>query len=242
MAIRGILFDKDGTLLDYQATWMPVNREVAARLAHRDPQRTQDLLIAGGYDPHTDRVAAGTLLAAGNNRQIARQWHGMVGDLWPDFASVLAAVDAGFAELCTQTATPVTDLGVFVARLKARGLKLGIATADSVAGIHASLAPFGVLDRFDFISGYDSGYGPKPEPGQVYGFMETTGLASHEVMMVGDNLHDLHMGRAAAAGCVVGVLTGTSARADLAPHADHVLDDITGIEAVLDLDLATRTA
>ena len=29
MAIRGILFDKDGTVIDYWRTWVPINREVA---------------------------------------------------------------------------------------------------------------------------------------------------------------------------------------------------------------------
>jgi phosphoglycolate phosphatase len=41
------------------------------------------------------------------------------------------------------------------------------------------------------------------------------------------------MGRAAAAGLVVGVLTGTSGRADLAALADHVLDSILEIESLL---------
>lgn len=27
--IKGILFDKDGTLLDYDESWLPVNRELA---------------------------------------------------------------------------------------------------------------------------------------------------------------------------------------------------------------------
>ena len=29
MAIRGILFDKDGTIIDYWRTWVPINREAA---------------------------------------------------------------------------------------------------------------------------------------------------------------------------------------------------------------------
>jgi len=45
-------------------------------------------------------------------------------------------------------------------------------------------------------------------------------------MMVGDNSHDMEMGRAAGCGVLVGVLTGNSNREDLAPMADHVLDTI----------------
>ena len=241
MAIGGILFDKDGTLLDFHQTWMPVNREVALRVARGDAALMQKLMIAGGYDPEADRFCAGTLLAAGNNLQIAQSWHQMAEHLWPDFDALLRLVDDGFTELSAASATPVADLAALVGRLKARGLKLGIASADSLAGIHASLGGFGILEQFDFLSGYDSGYAAKPQPDQVYGFMKSAGLESREIMMVGDNLHDLHMGLAARAGCVVGVLTGTSTRNDLAPHADYVLEDVTGIEALLD-GLATPRA
>jgi len=235
MTIRGILFDKDGTLLDYHKTWMPVNRAVAERVARGDPELTEQLLISGGYDPRLDRVASGALMAAGNNFEISECWYELAGDLWPDFETLLSEVDREFAELCVATATPVAGLDALLSELKGHGLVLGIATADSAAGIHACLGPLGILDQFDFLSGYDSGYKAKPDPDQVYGFMKTTGLASHEVMMVGDNLHDLHMGRAAGAGSVVGVLTGTSTHEDLAPHADHVLADVTEIGAVLAL-------
>jgi phosphoglycolate phosphatase len=52
--------------------------------------------------------------------------------------------------------------------------------------------------------------------------------------VVGDNMHDLEMGRGAGAGLLVGVLTGTSGEADLAPLADHVIADITLLSALLD--------
>ena len=52
--------------------------------------------------------------------------------------------------------------------------------------------------------------------------------------MVGDNLHDLEMGRRARAGLIVAVLSGTGAAEDLTPHADHVLDSIQDLEALLD--------
>ncbi len=37
-AIRGVLFDKDGTLLDYAATWMTANRVAALAAAGGDPE------------------------------------------------------------------------------------------------------------------------------------------------------------------------------------------------------------
>ena len=51
--------------------------------------------------------------------------------------------------------------------------------------------------------------------------------------MVGDNLHDMEMGRSGGAGWRVGVRTGTGTRASLAPHSDLVLENVEGLEAVL---------
>ena len=66
-AIRGVLFDKDGTLLDYAATWMTANRAAALAAAGGDRELSQRLLVIGGYDPDRDRVGANTALAAGND-------------------------------------------------------------------------------------------------------------------------------------------------------------------------------
>ena len=81
--------------------------------------------------------------------------------------------------------------------------------------------------------GYDSGFGTKPGPGMVTAFCDRLRMQSNEVLVVGDTLHDLHMGRAANAGLVVGVLSGTGARALLEPHCDHVLESVLDLESLL---------
>ena len=232
IAIRGILFDKDGTLLDYAATWMTANRVAALAVAGGDRALSARLLIAGGYDLERDRVGANTALAAGNAAEIAAVWLPQLSG-WSvgDLADLL---DRIFEQESEAQAAPVTELAPFFARLKARGLKLGVATNDSRRGVEATLGRFGVLELLDFAAGYDSGHGFKPDPGMVHGFCVRTGLAPAEVAVVGDNLHDLGMGRRAGAGLVVGVLTGTGERAELAAHADHVLDGIQDLEALLD--------
>ncbi|MET0445881.1 MAG: HAD family hydrolase [Pseudorhodoplanes sp.] len=229
-AIKGILFDKDGTLLDYDASWLPVNRELARIAAGDDPALADRLLLACGMDPVTGHVVADSLLAAGNTRQISQ---GLVAagsrcDV-DDLTRRLDALFSGAAEF----AVPVTDLGAFFRRLRARGYRLGVASSDNQTSIRETARRFGFLDCLDYIAGYDSGFGVKPEPGMVLGFCAATGLSPDQVAMVGDNNHDLHMGRNAGVSLNIGVLTGTGSVDSLSKAADFCLDDITRLERLL---------
>ena len=234
MAITGILFDKDGTLLDYAATWGPLNHRAALAVADGDQDLAMRLLAAAGHDPATGRVRSGSVLAAGTNAEIAALWHRTLAADRRTAADLLAVIDQTFDSNSALTATPVTDLAALMGALKRRGLALGVATSDSEAGLHHTLGRMAILDLLDFAAGYDSGFGVKPEPGMVHGFMARTGLVAGDIMVVGDNPHDMAMGRAAGCGALVGVLTGTSTRDDLAGLADHVLADITELEGLLD--------
>jgi phosphoglycolate phosphatase len=82
-----------------------------------------------------------------------------------------------------------------------------------------------VRHLFDFIAGFDSGYGAKPAPQPLLAFAAAMGLAPEQVVMVGDSTHDLIAGRAAGMKTIA-VLTGMAGPADLAPLADAVLPDI----------------
>ena len=57
---RGILFDKDGTLIDFRATWIPAYHGVAEELAQRlggGAAMTGVLLARLGYDTAADSFA-----------------------------------------------------------------------------------------------------------------------------------------------------------------------------------------
>jgi phosphoglycolate phosphatase len=71
-----------------------------------------------------------------------------------------------------------------------------------------------------FIAGYDSGHGPKPEPGMLLAFALHLGLHPSQIAMVGDNGHDMEMAGAAGAGAAIGVLSGTGTRQTLEALAD----------------------
>lgn len=181
-------------------------------------------------DPVTGHVVPDSLLAAGNTAEIAA---GLVAAGSPcDVVELTQRLDRLFTEAADKS-VPVTDLKGFFARLKARGYKLGIASSDNENSIRQTAIRFGFENDIDFVAGYDSGYGTKPQPGMVLGFCQAIGISPDRVAVVGDNNHDLHMAKNAGAGLRVAVLTGTGSRESLGADAHYCFDDITGLEALL---------
>jgi phosphoglycolate phosphatase-like HAD superfamily hydrolase len=155
------------------------------------------------------------VLAAGNTLDIVRAWFpGLDGRA---FAAMVARIDAAFHANGLSHSVPVTGLVETLAILTGRDLALGVATSDGTAATRAALAMLGVSPYLPHVFGYDSVPRPKPAPDMVHAFAAATGLDPGEIAVVGDNVHDLHMARAAGAGAAIGVLTGNAQAEDLAP-------------------------
>ncbi len=219
MRVDGILFDKDGTLFDFNATWVAWVERLIARWAGDDPARGAALAEAVGFDPARRRFHPGSVVIAGTPEEAAAALVPLLALPPGEIARILngEASGAPMAE-----AVPLAPL---LTRLRGRGLKLGVATNDAEAPARAHLAAAGVAALFDFVAGSDSGHGAKPGPGMCLGFAAATGLDPARVVMVGDSTHDLHAGRAAGMQ-VLAVLTGPAEAHALAPLADAVLPDI----------------
>lgn len=218
--IRGVLFDKDGTLFDFNATWAVWAVGALLDLARGDAALADDLAARIGFDRRRVAFDRASPVIAGTPEEVATLLAAGLPGATP--AEVTARLDEMAAVAPLAEAVPLAPL---MARLRAAGLKLGVATNDAEVPARAHLSAVGISEAFDFVAGYDSGFGGKPAPGMCIGFAEEVGLDPAEVVMVGDSLHDLHAGRAAGM-AVVAVLTGTATAAELAPHADAVLPDI----------------
>lgn len=221
--IRGLLFDKDGTLFDFRATWGGWTRRLIARLAAGDKDMAARLGTVLGYDLHSGQFAPDSPVIAHTTAEIR--------DL---LLTTLPGSDAegllsGMNQLAVENdMVEAVPLQALFAAFKASGLKIGLATNDAEAPAIAHLARAGIAAHFDFVAGFDSGWGGKPETGQMDAFLRQTGLHPQDVAMVGDSLHDLDAGRRAGMRTVA-VLTGIADEAVLAPHADVVLADIAAL-------------
>jgi phosphoglycolate phosphatase len=228
--IKGVLFDKDGTLLDYHRTWAPINRAAAELAGAGDSALAARLLDIGGMDGSTGITRPDSLFAAGNTREIAQAW--VEAGCLMTVATLTNALDRLFIE-GADAAVPVTDLAQLFTRLRQLGLVLGIASSDSEAAIDRLIDRFDLGNLVDFVAGYDSGYGVKPEPGMLSAFCRHTGIHPSEVAVVGDNLHDMNMAAAGGAGLRIAVLTGTGTMETLSPSSDLCLESIGTIENIL---------
>lgn len=226
--LRGVLFDKDGTLFDFRATWDVWALSLLRDLSEGRGDVMTTLAKAAQYDLTARAFDPDSPVIAGTNREVAElflphlpDWR--LGDLEAHLAQ--AAARAPLAE-----AAPLVPL---LAELAARDMALGVMTNDTESTARAHLGQAGVLGLFDFVAGFDSGYGAKPSPDPLLAFAGVVGLDPAQVVMVGDSTHDLIAGRAAGMR-TVGVLTGTAPAAVLAPLADVVLPDIGHLPAWID--------
>jgi phosphoglycolate phosphatase len=226
--IAGLLFDKDGTLFDFRATWSDWAATLMMELAGGDAARAEVLGRAVGYDIANRAFLPDSVAIAGTPEDIGAALLALLPGAAP--AGLLARMNALAA---TATMAPAAPLAPLLAQLRGRGLRLGVASNDSEAAVRAHLAGAGIVEAFDFIAGYDSGYGEKPGPGMALAYAAESALPPGRIVMVGDSLHDMLAGRAAGMRTVA-VLTGLAVRADLAPLAEAVLPDIGHLPAWLD--------
>ncbi len=224
----GVLFDKDGTLFDFHATWSAWTAGLLDELAAGNKELVAKLAAAIDFDLELARLRPASAVIAGTPGDITRLLLPWVPGQ-PTEAELLSRLNGLAARARQVEAVP---LQAFVARLRGTGLQLGVATNDAEAPARAHLASVGIEADFDFIAGYDSGYGAKPAPGMCLAFAEDQRLEPARCVMVGDSRHDLEAGRRAGM-ATVAVLTGVAERDELAPLADVVLADISHLPAWL---------
>ncbi len=227
MRADGLLFDKDGTLFDFGQTWNVWAFNAIVGFAAGDADLAEKIADALVFDLQNKCFRPESFVIAGTNREAAEAVASVIDGADVDAIERKMAQDAAKAPLA-----PAVDLFPYLSDLRTKGLKLGVMTNDAAFSAEAQLKGAGVSELFDFIAGFDSGFGAKPDPEPLLAFADQQGLVPERVVMVGDSTHDLIAGRRAGMQTVA-VLTGVALTEELAPFADVVLPDIGHITAWL---------
>jgi phosphoglycolate phosphatase len=226
-----VIFDKDGTLIEFQLMWAEWVEELARRLEAATERPIRDgLYPLLGVDRATGLIHAHGLMAATPMSRIREVVQAYVEEAGAGPALAASAVQAAWhAPDPVALARPVADLPALLARLRKRVATFAVATSDDRGPTERTLAALGIAHEFASLTCADDGIRTKPAPDPVLLLCGRLGVAPGRTAVVGDSPADLVMARSAGAARAIGVLTGVGDRASLEPLADLVLDSIADL-------------
>lgn len=204
--VDAVAFDKDGTLIDLDATWGPIATAWIHGVSGGDDLLAASLAHRLGYDRSLGRLVPDSILAAGTLEQIREATVAHLGErLRPrsDGAGLVdAALTAGLAAVAALgpvSPVPLTDLGRLFARFTGAGLRCAVVTSDDRRSVDDLFDVFDLHALVDVVVGGDDTNRPKPAPDPLLLAADRLGVVPSRLLMVGDSTTD--QGAARAAGC-----------------------------------------
>lgn len=234
--VAGVVFDKDGTLIDFEKAWGRRIREWVKHLvsaAGGGEALSQSLFHMFGYEPVRRQVMVdGPILAASGSTMkalTAGVLYAEQGLPWHEAENFAAESMQQFFSnpLTDDEIRPLGDVQGTVRRLCDAGIKIAVATADGRTITEHCLDVLEIRQEIDLLMCGDDALPQKPDPGVLAWIGDALGIAPDKFLMVGDSINDMLTGRNGnAAGCVGIYPHGGQGSAVLAPFADVVLDSI----------------
>lgn len=237
MAIRGILFDKDGTLIDFYEVWGTAAQAVMQRLLIRygwqnEPGTERRLWAALGVDGQGKILPEGGL-AYKSYAEIAEDLVAAVGSFPETLQSAeLAEVlrKEFYEEVSRKRSTypTFTDLPALMRKLCDIQIHVGVATTDEAEPTRLCMDRLGIAPYISFYAVAGGRLPIKPSGELIRLAAAEWNIRPEEIAVVGDTPNDMwfaHNGKALG----IGVLSGVSGRGDLADEADYLIPSVDAL-------------
>jgi phosphoglycolate phosphatase len=237
--VDAVVFDKDGTLIDFDILWGPRTVRWVEKLAAMagQPGVAPALYRLLGFDPAAGQVLPDGPLAIGSTA-----------DIYTLAAAVLFRYGYGWHEgrpLAMQAAAttiaapprageirPVGDVAVTFRRLRRAGIQIAVATNDDRALTKQTLIHLGVAGDVAVITCGDDALPSKPDPAVLHWIAGELGTVAARLVVVGDSANDMLLARNAGAVGGIGILGGAGARDSLEKLAGVLLERIDEIRVI----------
>ncbi|KJH46841.1 haloacid dehalogenase-like hydrolase [Dictyocaulus viviparus] len=163
--VKLVIFDKDGTLVDFHRMWLPWAAETVQLLETTTGRRVGPAVYKTlGVDPIQGKVSMGSL-AEKTLIGIRADVSATLQKLGIPAIEADAIVEKAVPEASNGETAPVCDLQKLFRELRALGCKSALCTADSRTATEQQMRDLGIANLLDdVVCGNDPGIIPKPSP------------------------------------------------------------------------------
>jgi len=236
----GIIFDKDGTLVDFAFTWRKIaeiRRRLMVHTLGISDEIAASVLRSCGIDPLDGKIdPRGPLVLASvpDEVLIASGVLYRSGYPWDEARQLMEEAFLGTERSLKmeEITKPVPYLRQCLTHLREKGLPLAIATVDGTRQTHRVLEFLKIKDFFDYIVTLEDVSQRKPHPEAIFLISDRLGIPKNKLIMVGDAVTDMKMGKRAGVALTVGILNGVTPGQVLEDWADVIIDSLRQIKVV----------
>jgi HAD superfamily hydrolase (TIGR01549 family) len=236
--IKGILFDKDGTLIDF-SLWRDAGINTIQNILD-EYNLNNDMLIRElqrAIGIKENGVEPFGALAYRSHEDLACELHFILNkhvDIDLDKFKI-HVTELLRKEVLKDNVEfkEIVDIKKLYEYLNSNNIKMGMATADSKQSAMHMINKLNLNDCFDFIGSYDGIMKQKPHNDMCMRFCSMYNLEPNEVAIVGDSYSDMLF--AINSGAIgVGVLSGVSSKINLKDVANVI---VPSVESLLDAEV-----
>lgn len=236
--IKGILFDKDGTLIEFHNVWHNITGKILEEL-NKNYNLSKELIgeikVASGYQENG--FSKESIIQYYATSQIAEMWYRIINKSNDTSSISCEEIMEIFKEKAMDEDVEIKALeGVqeLLFYLKSKNYKLGVATADTMSSTVSSLQKADILHYFDYIGCDEEGIHPKPASDMALRFCVENQLKPENILIVGDSVTDMLFAENAGAS-FIGIKTPYNDHEKFTEHNKIMVENVKDIIIYLHL-------
>lgn len=241
-SIKGILFDKDGTLIDSHIYWgRIIERRAMSIIRHYSLSNAlfADLCLTMGYSIEIRRLRPEGPIALVSREEVIDILHEFllarqISSSKAVLSDIFVREHEAFMEELLNYIKVLPGIREFLLRLRRYSIKTAVVTTDTIINTHEILRYLEMDNLFDVVIGKESTIEPKITGIPAREALRLLNLKPEEVVCIGDAPMDIIMAQKSNLKCGIGIATGQIGYEVLKEYSPFVANSMQNIEITYD--------